>query len=99
MAIVAVRVQVPLRVLGIFRIPLKPSVFTGGLLFYLPFNPFFPQVFPCKCNPEDCDYKRQWVEAGSPTLVPYDVAVGKKHVPVVSEWLKAKYCNRKGILI
>jgi hypothetical protein len=54
------------------------------------------EVFPCRCSPEDCDYKLQWVEAGSPFRIPFDVAIGKRHMPLVSEWLKAKYCNRKG---
>ena len=57
------------------------------------------EVFACRCKPEDCSYKLQWVEAGSPTLVPYDVVTGKKYLPLISEWLKATYCNRKGILI
>ena len=35
------------------------------------------EVFACHCKPEDCDYKLQWVEADSPTLVPYDVVTGK----------------------
>ena len=54
------------------------------------------EVFPCRCKSEDCDYKLLWVEAGSPFRIPYDVAVGKQYMPLVSEWLKSKYCNRKG---
>jgi hypothetical protein len=41
----------------------------------------------------------QWVEAGSPFRISFDVAVGKKYVPLVSEWLKTKYCNQKGIRV
>ena len=37
------------------------------------------------------------LRAGSPFRIPFDVAVGKKYVPLVSEWLKSKYCNCKGI--
>ena len=43
------------------------------------------EVFPCRCKSEDCDYKLLWVEAGSPFRIPYDVAVGKKYVPLVAE--------------
>ena len=46
------------------------------------------EVFPCRCNPEDCDYKIKWVEAGSPFKIPIDVFVGKQYLPLVSEWLK-----------
>jgi len=41
----------------------------------------------------------QWVEAGSPFRISFDVAVGKKYVPLVSEWQKTKYCNQKGIRV
>ena len=54
------------------------------------------EVFPCRCSSEYCDYKKQWEEAGSPSIIPVEVAMGKKYMPLVSEWLKTKYCNRKG---
>lgn len=53
------------------------------------------EVFPCRCNPEDCDYKMRWAEAGSTFKIPFDVAVGKQYALLVSEWLKAKYCDGK----
>ena len=28
------------------------------------------EVFACRCKPEDCDYKLQWVESGSPNFSP-----------------------------
>ena len=54
-------------------------------------NNSFAEVFPFRCNPDNCDYKMQWVEAGSPFRISFDVAVGKKYVPLVSEWLKTYY--------
>jgi hypothetical protein len=54
------------------------------------------EVFPCRCDSKDCSYKQQWEEAGSPFRIPFEVAIGKKYIPLVSEWLKTKYCNRKG---
>ena len=54
------------------------------------------EVFPCRCSFKDCDYKKQWEEAGFPFRIPVEVAIGKKYMPLVSEWLKTKYCNRKG---
>ena len=62
-------------------------------------NNSFAEVFPFRCNPDNCDYKMQWIEAGSPFRISFDVAVGKKYVPLVSEWLKTKYCNQKGIKV
>ena len=53
------------------------------------------EVFPCRCSSEYCDYKKQWEEAGSPFRIPVEVAIGKQYMPLVSEWLKTKYCNRK----
>lgn len=55
------------------------------------------EVFPCRCSTEDCDYKLLWVEAGSPFRIPFDVADGKRYMPLVSEWLRSKYCNLKGV--
>ena len=40
--------------------------------------------------------KKQWEEAGSPLRIPVEVAIGKQYMPLVSEWLITKYCNRKG---
>lgn len=54
------------------------------------------EVYPCKCDTDKCTYKQQWVDAGSPFRIPVEVAIGKQYMPLVSEWLKAKYCNRKG---
>jgi len=54
------------------------------------------EVYPCRCNSKDCNYKKQWEEAGSPLRIPVEVAIGKQYIPLVSEWLKTKYCNRKG---
>ena len=34
-------------------------------------------VFPCGCDPTKCSYKRIWVEAGKPHLIPFNVAIGK----------------------
>ena len=31
------------------------------------------EVFPCRCSFEDCDYKKQWEEAGSPFRIPDEV--------------------------
>ena len=59
-------------------------------------NKSFTEVLPCKCDAEECDYKQQWEEAGSPSRIPEQVAFGKQYMPLVSEWLKSKYCNRKG---
>ena len=42
------------------------------------------EVYPCRCNAE------------SPFIVPIDVAIGKQYMPLVSEWMQTKYCNRKG---
>lgn len=36
------------------------------------------------------------VDTGSPFRGPIDVALSKKYMPLVSERLKTKYCNRKG---
>ena len=57
------------------------------------------EVFACRCKPEDCSYKLQWVEAGSPFRIPFNVAVGKQYMPLVSEWLQTKYCNLKGVTV
>ena len=54
------------------------------------------EVFPCRCSSEYCGYKKQWEEAGSPFRIPVEVAMGRTYLPLVSEWLKTKYCNRKG---
>ena len=54
------------------------------------------EVFPRRCSSEYCDYKKQWEEAGSPLRIPVEVAIGKQYITLVSEWLKSKYCNRKG---
>ena len=54
------------------------------------------EVFPCRCDSKDCDYKKQWEEAGSPLRIPVEVAIGKQYMPLVSEWLITKYCNCKG---
>ena len=54
------------------------------------------QVVPCRCNSKDCFYKLQWEEAGSPSIIPLDVAMGKQYIPLVSEWLVTKSCNRRG---
>ena len=42
------------------------------------------EVYPCRCDAE------------SPFIVPIDVAIGKQYMPLVSEWMQTKYCNRKG---
>ena len=54
------------------------------------------EVYPCKCDNDKCTYKQQWVDAGSPFRIPIDVAIGKQYMPLVSEWMQTKYCNRKG---
>ena len=54
------------------------------------------EVLPCKCDAEKCDYKQLWVDAGSPVRIPEQVAFGKQYMPLVSEWMQTKYCNRKG---
>ena len=54
------------------------------------------EVYPCKCDTDKCTYKQQWVDAGSPFRIPIDVAIGKQYMPLVSEWMQTKYCNRKG---
>ena len=54
------------------------------------------EVYPCRCNAEYCTYKQQWEEAGSPFRVPIEVAMGKKYMPLISECIQTKYCNRKG---
>ena len=59
----------------------------------------FAEVFPCRYNPDDCDFKLKWVEAGSPFGIPFDVAVGKCYIPLVSDWIKSKYSNSKGIKV
>jgi len=35
-------------------------------------------------------------DAGSPVRIPEKVAFGKEYMPLVSEWMQTKYCNRKG---
>ena len=54
------------------------------------------EVYPCRCDTNKCDYKKQWEEAGSPFRIPIEGAIGKQYIPLVSEWLKSKNCNRKG---
>ena len=56
----------------------------------------YNEALPCKCDAEECDYKQHWVAAGSPFRIPEQVAFGKEYMPLVSEWLQTKYCNRKG---
>jgi len=51
------------------------------------------EVYPCRCDTDKCTYKQQWVDAGSPFRVPIEVALGKKYMPLVSEWIKTKYFN------
>ena len=26
----------------------------------------YTEVYPCRCDAEECDYKQQWVDAGKP---------------------------------
>lgn len=54
------------------------------------------EVFPCRCDSNDCNYKKQWEDAGSPFKIPMKVAMGRTYLPLVSEWIKTRYCNRKG---
>jgi len=54
------------------------------------------EVFPCRCDSKHCNYKKQWEDAGSPFRIPVEVGLGKQYMPLVSEWLKTKYCNRRG---
>ena len=54
------------------------------------------EVYPCRCDAEECAYKKQWVDAGNPFRIPEQVAFGKQYMPLVSEWMQTKYCNRKG---
>jgi len=56
----------------------------------------YTEVHPCRCDAEECDYKQQWVDAGKPFRIPEQVAFGKEYMPLVSEWMQTKYCNRKG---
>ena len=56
----------------------------------------YTKVFPCRCDAEECDYKQQWVDAGSSFKVPIDVAIGRQYMPLVSEWMQTKYYYRKG---
>tara|TARA_B110001450_G_scaffold154770_1_gene144373 strand:+ start:545 stop:730 length:186 start_codon:yes stop_codon:yes gene_type:complete len=56
----------------------------------------YNEVYPCKCDAEECNNKQQWVDAGSPFRIPEQVAFGKEYMPLVSEWMQTKYCNRKG---
>ena len=56
----------------------------------------YTQVHPCRCDAKECDYKQQWVDAGKPFRIPEQVAFGKQYMPLVSEWMQTKYCNRKG---
>ena len=30
----------------------------------------YTEVLPCRCDAEECDYKQQWVDAGSPFRIP-----------------------------
>ena len=45
---------------------------------------------------KECDYKKQWVDAGKFFRIPSAVAFGKEYMPLVSKWMQTKYCNRKG---
>ena len=47
----------------------------------------YTEVYPCRCDAEECDYKQQWVDAGSPFRIPEQVAFGKEYMPLVSEWM------------
>ena len=33
----------------------------------------YTEVLPCKCDAEECDYKQQWVDAGSLFRIPEQV--------------------------
>jgi len=39
------------------------------------------EVYPCRCNSKDCNYKKQWEEAGSPFRIPVEVAMGRTYLP------------------
>lgn len=54
-------------------------------------------VIPCGCKPEKCSYKQLWFDCGCPTIVEEDVALGKRFDPLISPFLKAKYCHNKGL--
>jgi len=40
----------------------------------------YTEVYPCRCDAEECDYKQQWVDAGSPFRIPEQVAFGKQYM-------------------
>ena len=42
------------------------------------------EVFPCRCDSNDYDYKKQWEEACSPLRIPVKVAIGRTYLPLVS---------------
>ncbi len=62
------------------------------------FNSDLAEVFPCGCDPVKCSYKRVWVEAGKPNLIPFNVAIGEEYRTQFTKFLKAKYCIQKGYI-
>ena len=50
----------------------------------------YTEVYPYGCDAEECDYKKQRLDAGKPFRIPEQVAFGKEYMPLVSDSIQKK---------